>query len=34
MIGYLAKPVLLRLFPVAAFGVFDFLIAVVAVGLP
>jgi lipopolysaccharide exporter len=34
LIGYLAKPILLRLFPVAAFGVYDFVMALVAIALP
>ena len=34
LIGYLARPIVMRLFPVAAFGVYEFVIALVAVAIP
>ncbi len=34
LIGYLARPIIMRLFPVEAFGVFEFVVALVAVAIP
>lgn len=34
LIGYLARPIVMRLFPVEAFGVYEFIVTLVAVAIP